>query len=186
MIGHCGGCGKPIPGNRMWCSNRCRRNTLYGGTCIDCGAPTSGANGPLEAAPRCKPCALEARRVWTRELLVAALQRWADDHGGVPPTSTDAVGADPSVLPSLRVFQRMFGSWRAGILAAGFDAYKPGYCGRPGEYEEIRLEAASLYQSGMTAAEVGEVMGVSGHTVLNYLKAQGVPRRGTGRRKMTT
>jgi hypothetical protein len=32
-------------GNAKWCSERCRKNTLYGGKCEDCSVPTSGGSG---------------------------------------------------------------------------------------------------------------------------------------------
>jgi hypothetical protein len=60
----CQGCGKtgpltnPHDRRRKWCSDRCRKQTLYGGTCIDCGAPTNGSDGRgPHAAERCVSCA---------------------------------------------------------------------------------------------------------------------------------
>lgn len=57
----CQGCGAellPSGGNRprKWCSERCRRRTLYAGTCIDCGGPTDGSNGRARAPERCAGC----------------------------------------------------------------------------------------------------------------------------------
>ena len=60
----CKGCGSPLPpasGHgrpRKWCSEACRRRTLYAGRCADCGAPTSGSEGRGPRAPqRCQACA---------------------------------------------------------------------------------------------------------------------------------
>lgn len=91
----CHGCGKQLPPSRgpgrqrKWCTNRCRRQTLYAGSCVDCGAPTNGYNGPGKASKRCVACAAADRKIWTREALIAAIQAWADETGGIPPTATD-------------------------------------------------------------------------------------------------
>jgi hypothetical protein len=59
----CQGCGVALPAqqyvgrHRKWCSERCRKATLYAGRCIDCGGPTNGSNGRGPHAPvRCGDC----------------------------------------------------------------------------------------------------------------------------------
>lgn len=55
--GLCAGCGEPIEqpkGRRKWCSERCRKRTLYSGTCVDCGAATY--NGTVPPPKRCHEC----------------------------------------------------------------------------------------------------------------------------------
>lgn len=55
----CDGCGESFayvnrPGrNPRWCSERCRKRTLYGGKCEICGAITNGYDGPGTASDRC-------------------------------------------------------------------------------------------------------------------------------------
>lgn len=141
----CRGCGAELPPNkapgreRVWCSNRCRKTTLYGGTCIECGAPTAGSSGGLSKTPeRCVPCAnarnIEARRLWDRDSVLDAIRRWADQHGQ-PPAAMDwnprlaiANGRDDIAAryestgpwPTVWTVQTYHGSWNAAIRAAGF------------------------------------------------------------------
>lgn len=65
----CRGCGATLPPkthqgrDRIWCSDRCRKQTLYGGTCIDCGAPTNGSDGRgANASKRCNRCSSARNR----------------------------------------------------------------------------------------------------------------------------
>ncbi len=62
------------------------------------------------------------QRPWDRAAIIEALQAWATEHERVPST-TDWAGADPSGRrpAHLRVL-REFGTWHAGLRAAGFDA----------------------------------------------------------------
>jgi hypothetical protein len=59
LILTCDGCGEEfVYSNRRgrnprWCSNLCRKRTLYSGTCEVCGAPTNGSNGREKAPKRC-------------------------------------------------------------------------------------------------------------------------------------
>ena len=59
---NCKGCGAPIEQPkgrgrpRIWCSDRCRKETLYAGTCEQCGATTSGDGGKRRAPKSCIRC----------------------------------------------------------------------------------------------------------------------------------
>lgn len=50
----------PVHPRRKFCSDHCRK-AQYGGTCIDCGAPTDGSNGRDKAPERCRTCIEPAR-----------------------------------------------------------------------------------------------------------------------------
>jgi hypothetical protein len=199
----CRGCGEPIdPGTnnrkREWCSDRCRKRTLYSRQCVDCGA-TCNVDGRVEgASERCGGCSRryrhEARR-WTPEAVIAAIQAWADEHGGVPPVATDwnatvarasGRGARGDEFPSLDSVQAAFGTWSAAITAAGFVPFTSGLYGREGEDPAILAETARLYRSGLSLAEVGERMGVTGTTVGRRLMKVGEPRRRCGRYPSTS
>jgi len=59
---HCAGCGVKLPPpspkanrGRKWCSDQCRKKTLYSPPCIDCGTPTNGTT-PSKHKGRCKAC----------------------------------------------------------------------------------------------------------------------------------
>lgn len=52
----CQGCGDPLPPSRgghprKWCSERCRKQTLYSVPCVACGEPLNGSNGRGPNAP---------------------------------------------------------------------------------------------------------------------------------------
>lgn len=102
------------------------RKDSYRGTCVDCGGPTDGSNGPGSAPERCCHCAPRAAMTWTGETIVAAIQRWARLHNGAPPTSYEwnpAMGRSGRARRPLdySAVQREFGSWSEGIRAAGFE-----------------------------------------------------------------
>lgn len=54
---------------------------------------------------------------WTRERIVEALRKWADEHGGLPPSNADL--SPQNKLPSVIVLRRIFGSKAAAMKAAG-------------------------------------------------------------------
>lgn len=78
----CDGCGEPLTPSvgrgapRRWCSERCRKAKLYGGTCAMCGGPTDGSQGPAQAECLCRPCYVTATRELTRWRLLLEAQRW--------------------------------------------------------------------------------------------------------------
>lgn len=136
----CPGCGKDLTGahwKRKWCSERCRKETLYSGTCESCGAKTDGSNGREAAPTHCKECAPRANRLWPKERIIKKIKEWAERYGE-PPTSEDW---NPSLVrwrgghnataiserfsagewPWAITVRTRFGSWNAGIAAAGFE-----------------------------------------------------------------
>jgi hypothetical protein len=97
---------------------RARRDS-YRVPCPECGRPMSGEG------ETCGAC----RKTWTRDAVVAAIRDWADEHDGVPPTSTEfnpPVGSPARVeresgrWPARSTVLAAFGSWNAAMLAAGF------------------------------------------------------------------
>lgn len=135
----CQGCETPLPadahGSRRWCSDRCRRHTLYSGLCADCGKTTY--NGGTKKPPeRCSPCSNRARNtIWTAEAIVQTIQAWVRENG-VPPVAADwnpnhAINKDhpekaekffeDNAWPHTSTVQDVFGSWNAAIDAAGFE-----------------------------------------------------------------
>ena len=110
------------------------RKASYRGSCIDCGAPTTGSNGRDRAPARCDPCtrrlASEERR-WTEEAVVDAIRRFAAIHGR-PPSSEEWIKADPEngYPPRSAVYgnggkgkghwMQPFRKWGDAIEAAGF------------------------------------------------------------------
>jgi hypothetical protein len=160
----CAGCSAPIEQpksgrRRKWCSERCRKLTLYSRRCVDCDAVCNTDGRVTGASERCRECAWrlnhETRR-WTPETVITAIRRWADEHGGVPPTAADwnpTLASTPrgSEFPSLHTVMHEFGTWKAGIDAAGFDGFKSGHYGREGEDPAVVAETIRLYRSGLSA-----------------------------------
>lgn len=112
---------------------------MYGGECVDCGAPTNGSDGRgPHASKRCRECGArrsgETRTVWTREKIIAAILEWVALYGEPPaipdwhPYAAEHQLSDAKRAarfrggdwPSAESVIREFGSWNAGIAAAGF------------------------------------------------------------------
>lgn len=76
----CAGCEaaitQPRSGRRRkWCSDRCRKNKTYGGTCANCGGPTAYSEPP---ALRCEDCVKSANQERNREVVA----RFAEGQPG--------------------------------------------------------------------------------------------------------
>lgn len=150
----CDGCGtaiEPSRGNRprRWCSERCRKRTLYAGECEHCGARTDGSNGRGPNAARlCTHCNHDeqiANAVWTRERILHEGQRWYALTGRWPLTGDwnryqnkgerreliDRYHELTGPWPHVQFVQQRFGSWRAFIHALGGEA-QPEHDGAPG------------------------------------------------------
>lgn len=180
----CAGCGGPLPPQkagrpRKWCSERCRKQTMYGGTCRFCGATTNGYDGPGTASDVCKVC-LYTRLAWNREKVIAAIQRWADEHGGIPPTSVDWGNASgrpdrrhldyTPEYPSCETVREHCGSFTDAIRAAGFE---PVWTCTTEPFDVIYAKALA----GRSAAELAEEYGVTPAAIYLRFRNHGVPFR---------
>lgn len=109
------------------------RRERYRGQCRSCGGPTSGYRGPALAPRYCRHCVHEQRRSWTADGVVAAIRDW-HKLTRAPPTVADwssasgravarprARGGEPQRWPSESTVRRRFGSFRAAIIASGFE-----------------------------------------------------------------
>ncbi len=106
-----------------------RRKERYAGTCLTCGSRTSGHDGPRNAPTICAQCFQEkqsSERKWTPEAVIAQLQTYGRKHGH-PPNSQDVLHGRGDISPNVTIVQREFGSWRAGLIAAGFDVPPVGH-----------------------------------------------------------
>jgi hypothetical protein len=130
---------------RELAANRARKE-LYRGACVDCGAPTTGCNGPGKAPERCHLCSRKMRRAWTHERIVAAIRGFAAEHGRPPLCREWLRKGDDH--PTVTTVQDRFGSWSAGVEAAGFP--------RPvsGKYErtpQIRRQLSEFHRARYAA-----------------------------------
>jgi hypothetical protein len=139
----CGQTGTQITAGpaRKWCSDRCRKQTLYTGTCVDCGGRT-GFSGTSVPSERCSGCTREHLRIWTRERVLADMVDWFDLFGE-PPSAHDwnqtlcrsrgwtwrveRYEGTRRRWPFSSGVQELFGSWNAAIEAAGFTAMYGGH-----------------------------------------------------------
>ncbi len=136
-------------------AERCREQSRRAkqrrrGVCNVCGGETryngQGING---ASDICSPCARQKQhqeRKWTRERIIRAFQRFHTETGRVPRTS-DKIGLYESqvarysgtriremeqaqelglILPAHQFVKREFGSWDAGLAAAGMPRSRGG------------------------------------------------------------
>lgn len=139
----CKGCGAELPPprgpgrERIWCSARCRKDTLYREPCEVCGVLVrADGTAPHRADGRrlCVPCAVDEATIWTRDAIICAIQDWAAEHDGEPPTAQDfdpgIVSAhlrpawrarwEPGRWPHFSGIQKRFGTWNNAVRAAGF------------------------------------------------------------------
>jgi hypothetical protein len=139
--------------------------------CLDCGQPCNFDGSRARRSLRCLSCSTEhtkANAKWTRDAIIAVIQRWADLYGSQP-AATDFNPSAPSHrgerarrfregdYPVLAMVQHVFGSWNAAIEAAGFTP-RTGY--------GIGISDARLDRIRQMLAE--------GHSYHSIARAQGV------------
>lgn len=191
----CQGCGAELPPSRgsrprKWCSNHCRRHTMYSRPCLDCGKPTYSGNAiPPE---RCLPCWGRRRQIWTEEAVIAAIQAWAEQSGGIPPAATDwnpnhaTKNGHPEkadrfyeddAWPLTGTVLERFGSWNTAIRAAGFVPRAVGTYGREGEDPDLCREIRARYEAGESTPALAASYGTSYHAIAYRIhKAGGTTR----------
>jgi hypothetical protein len=158
----CQGCDTELPAQtrgrpRLWCTDRCRKRTLYSRQCVDCGAPCNTDGAVRDAATRCGECSRahqSAEAVWTRETVLDAGRRWQAMVGRQVMTTDwnpaqirhperramlkqlrQATGPWPPAATVLRVF----GSWNAFIRTLdGVPRRSGAHPGRNARTEELR------------------------------------------------
>lgn len=114
-----------------------RRRT---GVCVDCGAPTRyGGKTPGGVSYRCPPCGAifngQQLEVWTAEVIIERIREWNDIWGEPPampdwnPNKAREMGNEARARrfekdrrwPWFTQVVAKFGTWNAGIIAAGFE-----------------------------------------------------------------
>ena len=118
-----------------------RRKLGYGGWCRECGAPTTGCNGPGKAPKLCNHCAPGVElALWTEKTVIESIQEYARRYGR-PPSAGDWNPSDArsrfrddiadrfyedGCWPYSSSVQRVFGSWNNAIRSAGYEPLAPG------------------------------------------------------------
>ena len=183
----CHGCGTELPPktwlgrDRKWCSERCRKRQ-YDLACVDCGGRVDGASRARAegSEPVCRVCAPAHYATWTRDAIVFAIEEWADENGGIPPSATDfrIALARGAAVPNIKHVQWRFGSWNAAIVAAGFEPHAGGPLGgfkvlTPAEREE----AARRYAAGESVNLIAADLKCAPATVRKWARKAGVEMR---------
>ena len=154
------------------------------GICEDCGGPTRYGGGPCRGREHrpiisklCAACSLKrdlASKVWTREAIIEAIQRWAKEYGR-PPSAIDWKRRGENHPASSNVYRskhrsarhNAFASWAEAIEAAGFERPENGgrYRERPWLWKFDHAEAMRILDSGVSRSEVARRLGVSLWTI---------------------
>lgn len=166
------------------------RKQSYVGSCEDCGAPTNGYAGKGKACRLCRECELRHRHEdakWTTQSIVASIQRFEQRHGRVPsandfnPAMARSVGDLAASerfyrdgdYPHASMVQRIFGSWTAGVRAAGFEPRLRRYVGdRP----ETKAMVLDRYRAGVSARRIAMALGCSEEFVRKVAIEAGIHR----------
>jgi hypothetical protein len=170
------------------------RKRQYDLECTVCGGRASGTTPSRMVnrdEPVCAACSGAHYATWSREAIILAIQEWADEHGGVPPSATDwnrhqaqGRGMDEGVdewrsgaWPSTVTVQNYFGSWNAAIEAAGFTPTPSGHYGRDGEDPQIIAEIAERYRQGESGWALAKAYNCTPCAIYYRLDKAGVERR---------
>lgn len=176
-----------------WCSDPDRakyraRRQRYAGTCVDCGARTDGSDGPGRAAKRCAECTRRHQKEngpWPRERVIEAIRAWAERYGAPPaapdwnPAQARWFGHPEKVerfrggeWPSTTTVAKRFGSWAAGIEAAGFPRPRPGV--RPSDAGmDLCMEIRLRYEGGESAYALAREYGCHSNTIAYRIRKAG-------------
>lgn len=159
------------------------RKESYAGRCLDCGVTLNGSAGRGPRTPkRCVPCNSRLAGEKSRRRILGSLREWADEHDGAPPSITDWKKASRRRWPAPSTVAAAFGTWNAGVRAAGLDCH-PGGSGGPGTLSDgEKCRTRRLYRSGLSLVEVADLCGVSSAAISQRLERMGEPRRPAVRR----
>lgn len=152
---------------------RRRKREKYGGICVDCGARTAYTGRKPRGATRCLSCHRQYQldhRLWTREKVIAAIQRWAREHEGRPPSASKwrkRGDYHPSYSAVYGSPASPFDRWVDAIEAAGFP--RPFSPPGPGNIQWSKEEATRLREEGLPDHEIGRRMGVSASAIYQRL-----------------
>jgi transposase len=163
----CPGCGEDLTdrhGKTKWCSDRCRKETLYSGECIDCGGRTTGKANGLDRVPdRCRECA-KATKTERNELL---REMWEADK----PTwyIAQSLGMTEGAVTSWIHTERSLRDRRdLSLRRLGGDS---------AERERRHRYMIVLRRQGLTNAEVAEIVGMASadavSTAFGFMRRKG-------------
>jgi DNA-binding CsgD family transcriptional regulator len=154
--------------------------------CEDCGKPVR-SDSASRPSRHCVVCQGKAQRVWTEQLIVAAIKRWATLYGEPPSAQSWSSGnASPRDLrrfregnwPSTTSAVNRFGCWADARAAAGYpvehaNGGKPRNVVSEHEYREL----VRMRERGVPFAQAAEHFHISPNTATaryHYAKRRGI------------
>lgn len=124
---------------------------------------------------KCADCARPPRK-WTQEAVIKAMQDWAANHNGVPPTTRDWWTSTDEHPGATTVYGQggLFPSWVTAIKLAGFNptgqrASNPG----PGRISWDVEQATRMRRQGLSDVEIGRRLGISAGAIQEKLGPRG-------------
>ncbi len=179
-------CGGPLPPQRSsgrrrkWCSDRCRKRK-YDLVCVECGGRVDGTTPSRNVRePVCAACTGAHYSAWPREAIILAIQEWADDHGGIPPSVNqwESARLHGAEFPSRTYISYRFGKWTTAVRAAGFEPHPFGPVGGYTPLTEAqRAECVRRYRNGESGPAIAADLGCAPAVVLKWARRAGVPAR---------
>lgn len=133
--------------------------------CPGCGKPIWYTS---KACPACTQ-----HRYWTKERVKQAIQAWADNHHGQPPTATEWMRKGDNHPAATGIYgpKGVYQTWNEAIADAGFTPRRssPG----PGRRTWSSDEAWRLRHAGVTDVEIARRFGVSASAIYQRLGPRG-------------
>lgn len=153
------------------------RKLNSGGVCIRCGGRTDGSKGRAYTPDLCGDCYRETG--WTRERIIAAINQWADEHGGIPPASLHWGNLNryhpdfrPGEYPCADTVAGRFGTWNQALEVAG---YEPHMRRDPGRYTDTVVRGiCDRITNGESAVSISREMGLCDGAVGRALSTRGI------------
>lgn len=142
----CQGCGADLSGThkkRKWCSEGCRRQTLYSGTCKHCGASTNGYHGPGTASDACIDCSRERNKERNERLV----EMW--EAGGPTWYIAERLGMSEKAVTAWISMDRRRNSGKHSLRRLG------------GNARERWKQMIAWRKAGKRNAEIAELLGTT-------------------------
>lgn len=125
-----------------------------------CGGPTDGTTPSRGVAKVCLSC-----REWPEAAIIDAIRRWAEEHGGVPPTAADwHVTQDGYPQAACAVIRRA--GWNNLLLRAGFGL-------RCDRRAETQAWIEQQIRAGRSTAEIAAALGVTPGCIYRRMHIRG-------------